>query len=72
MFAKNWQVWMASKPFVGFAFGFACTSLVVYNSEIAPVKLRGFLLSTWALGFALGQFMASIALKIIESVSNTY
>lgn len=72
MVARDWKVWMGSKPFVGFAFGFACTALVIYNSEIAPVKLRGFLLSTWALGFAFGQFMASIALQIIASVSNTY
>lgn len=72
MVARDWKVWMASRPFVGFGFGFACTALVIYNSEIAPVKLRGFLLSTWALGFAFGQFMASVALEIIASVCNTH
>jgi SP family general alpha glucoside:H+ symporter-like MFS transporter len=70
MVARDWRVWLASKIFVGFAFGFACTALVIYNSEIAPVKLRGFLLSTWALGYAFGQFMASVALQIIAVVSD--
>lgn len=69
MVATEWRVWLASKLFAGIGNGFAQTALVIYNSEIAPPQIRGFLLSTWAFFYALGQLTASIGLQILATVS---
>ena len=69
MVARSWQIWLLAGIPCSFAFGFACTALVIYNSEIAPLQIRGFLLSTWALGYALGQTMGGVALQILATVS---
>ncbi|GFZ51067.1 hypothetical protein JCM24511_08825 [Saitozyma sp. JCM 24511] len=67
MVATEWRVWLASKLFAGIGNGFAQTALVIYNSEIAPPQIRGFLLSTWAFFYALGQLTASIGLQILAT-----
>lgn len=69
LLATNYQHWAASKVFCGLAAGYYTTSLVIYNSEIAPVQIRGFLLATWALGNGLGQLVASVGLQILAAVS---
>ena len=69
MVAKDWKVWFASKIFAGLGNGFAQTALVIYNSEIAPQQIRGFLFSTWALLMAFGQLTASIGLQVLTMVS---
>lgn len=70
MVAKDWTVWLASKLFAGLGNGFAQTALVIYNSEIAPPQIRGFLLSTWAFFYAFGQLTASIGLQVLATVSS--
>jgi MFS family permease len=70
MFAKEWTVWLASKLFAGLGNGFAQTALVIYNSEIAPPQIRGFLLSTWAFFYAFGQLTASIGLQVLATSSH--
>lgn len=66
--AKNWVVWLIAKLLAGFGNGFATSALVIYNAEIAPPQIRGFMLSTWAFFYALGQLTASIGLQIIAVV----
>ena len=66
---KDWQGWLGAKVIIGLAAGFYTTSLVIYNSEIAPAQIRGGLLSTWALGNALGGIVGSISLEILATVS---
>jgi SP family general alpha glucoside:H+ symporter-like MFS transporter len=39
----------------------------VYNAEIAPSQIRGFLLTTWAFFFAFGQTIASVGLQILAT-----
>ena len=68
MVARSWPIWLFAGIPCSFAFGFACTALVIYNSEIAPIQIRGFLLSTWALGYALGQTFGGVALQILAEV----
>jgi MFS family permease len=67
--AKDWQLWSAAKAFTGMGIGFAQTQCVIYVSELSPTQIRGFLLATYALGFALGQLMASIGLQVLAEVS---
>jgi MFS family permease len=70
MLAKDWRHWLASKVFIGIGNGLAQTSLVIYNSEIAPPRIRGFLLATWAWTFSVGGFIATVGLQILAEVSN--
>jgi len=70
MLAKDWRHWLASKVFIGIGNGLAQTSLVIYNSEIAPPRIRGFLLATWAWTFSFGGFIATVGLQILSEVSN--
>jgi len=68
MFAKEWKVWLLSKVLVGLGNGLTQTVLIIYNSEIAPPPIRGFLLAAWQLTFGIGGLVASLGLQLLIKV----
>lgn len=66
--SRTWVHWLVAKLFMGFGQGLCQHGILTYIAEIAPAQIRGFVLSTYGFGFALGQLFAAIALQAVEVV----
>ncbi|KAH8081882.1 putative hexose transporter [Filobasidium floriforme] len=62
-FASDWKLWLVGKLFGGIGVG--CLQLVAptYIAEIAPIRLRGALIASYSIWFAIGQLFAPVALN---------
>jgi MFS family permease len=71
--ARSWQVWLVGKLFGGIGVGCLQCTLPTYISEVAPVRIRGALLSCYTLWWITGQFFAPVALQVMyESAPDNY
>lgn len=55
-----------SRFVTGWGTGLVQTSLTVYVAEIAPTSVRSTMLTVYSGWFALGQFAASVAVKVVN------
>ncbi|KAG5764966.1 hypothetical protein H9Q72_006965 [Fusarium xylarioides] len=71
--AKDWQVWLVGKLFGGIGVGCLQCTIPTYITEVAPVRIRGALLSCYTLWWITGQFFAPVALQVMyEKAPNDY
>ncbi|KAH6713719.1 general substrate transporter [Leptodontidium sp. MPI-SDFR-AT-0119] len=63
LLSPGWKVWIAAKIFFGSAMGFMQGNTPTYISEIAPIHLRGFMLSLFQFWIIFGSFLASCVLE---------
>lgn len=54
----------------GVSCGFLGTTIMTYLSEMAIPQMRGSLLATFSLAFALGQLFCAIGLQVLQEVSS--
>ncbi|KAJ4237546.1 hypothetical protein NW757_013282 [Fusarium falciforme] len=64
--AREWPVWLVAKLLAGYAVGCLQATLPPYISELAPNCIRGGLLMSYQLWWALGGFSAQIALRTVH------
>ncbi|WRT68173.1 uncharacterized protein IL334_005148 [Kwoniella shivajii] len=64
--AKHWQVWVVAKLFSGIGVGSLQFITPTYVSEVAPTRVRGFLLMMYNFWFSVGGFFAPVALQIMS------
>ena len=67
IFAKNWHVFCAARWCSGMASGLLQSGLNNYISEVAPVKIRGALLTLYAIMFAVGGVLGTVTLNEIAN-----
>lgn len=65
--SPDWKVWIVAKVIFGIAMGFMLGSTPAYVSEVAPVKIRGSMLSLFQFWMIVGVFIASC---VLEGTSN--
>ncbi|KAL2861785.1 general substrate transporter [Aspergillus pseudodeflectus] len=70
--SPNWGVWSLGKVIFGLAMGFMQGNTQVYVSEVAPVHIRGFMLSLFQLWLVLGSFLATCVLEGTSKVSGSW
>jgi len=70
LLAKNWKLWAVAKALTGMAVGMTQTQCIIYISEIAVPQIRGFMLSSYALGYGIGGLLSAIALQALAEVSS--
>ncbi|EEU34908.1 uncharacterized protein NECHADRAFT_39701 [Fusarium vanettenii 77-13-4] len=63
LFSPDWKVWVVAKVLFGLAMGFMQGNTPTYISELAPIHIRGFLLSLFQFWITLGSFLASCVLE---------
>lgn len=63
-FGRTWQSWLVAKLFSGFGVGSVQFMTGMYMTEIAPSRIRGFLLIFYSAWYGIGQLCASLALKV--------
>lgn len=61
--SPNWGVWCVAKVVLGLAMGVMQGNTQTYVSELAHVKIRGFMLSLFQLWIIVGSFMSSCVLE---------
>ncbi|KAF5004462.1 hypothetical protein FDECE_9042 [Fusarium decemcellulare] len=64
--AREWPVWLVAKLLAGYGVGCLQATLPTYISELAPTRIRGGLLMSYQLWWALGGFSAQIALRTVN------
>ncbi|KAL3485888.1 general substrate transporter [Aspergillus germanicus] len=69
--ARSWEVWLVAKLLAGIGVGSLQSTLPVYISECAPIRIRGGLLMCYSLWWSLGSFFAYLALQAMASHSPT-
>ncbi|KAJ5389244.1 putative maltose permease (MalP) [Penicillium cataractarum] len=69
--ARSWPVWLIAKLLAGIGVGCLQSTLPVYISECAPVRIRGGLLMCYSLWWTIGSFFAYIALQTLSKQSPT-
>lgn len=72
LLAKDWKLWAVAKACTGMAVGMTQTQCIIYISEIAVPQIRGFMLSSYALGYGLGGLLSAIALQALAEVSSIH
>ncbi|KAI1759237.1 general substrate transporter [Hypoxylon sp. FL1150] len=72
LFSPNWKVWVLGKFFFGTAMGFMQGNTPVYVSELAPVHIRGFMLSLFQLWIAVGVFISACVLEGTSTMSGPW
>ncbi|WWD00964.1 hypothetical protein V866_007902 [Kwoniella sp. B9012] len=65
--AKKWQVWFVAKLLSGIGVGSLQFITPTYVSEVAPTRVRGFLLMMYNFWFSVGGFFAPVALQIMST-----
>jgi SP family general alpha glucoside:H+ symporter-like MFS transporter len=65
-FGRVWQVWLVAKLTSGYAVGSVQFLTGSYVTEIAPARVRGFLLLFYSVWYGLGQLFSTIALKVMS------
>ncbi|CEN61033.1 hypothetical protein ASPCAL07702 [Aspergillus calidoustus] len=69
--ARSWEVWLVAKLLAGIGVGCLQSTLPVYISECAPIRIRGGLLMCYSLWWSLGSFFAYLALQAMAKHSPT-
>ncbi|WWC91437.1 uncharacterized protein L201_006383 [Kwoniella dendrophila CBS 6074] len=64
--AKKWQIWFLAKLFSGIGVGSLQFITPTYVSEVAPTRVRGFLLMMYNFWFSVGGFFAPVALQVMS------
>ncbi|RSL59605.1 hypothetical protein CEP51_013891 [Fusarium floridanum] len=72
LFSPDWKVWIAAKLVMGAAMGFMQGTVQTYVSELAPVQIRGFMLSLFQTWITIGQLIASCVLQGTASVNGSW
>ncbi|KAH7124327.1 general substrate transporter [Dactylonectria macrodidyma] len=70
--APNWGVWSVAKVVFGLAMGFMQGNTQTYVSEIAHVRIRGFMLSLFQLWIVVGSFLSSCVLEGTSNIHGTW
>ncbi|CAH0055630.1 unnamed protein product [Clonostachys solani] len=65
--APSWGVWALAKVIFGLAMGFMQGNTQTYVSELAPLRIRGFMLSLFQLWIVFGSFLSAC---VLEGTSN--
>ncbi|WVF65283.1 hypothetical protein IAT40_000006 [Kwoniella sp. CBS 6097] len=65
--ATKWQVWVVAKLFSGIGVGSLQFITPTYVSEVAPTRVRGFLLMMYNFWFSVGGFFAPVALQVMST-----
>ncbi|KAK6903354.1 hypothetical protein I203_106857 [Kwoniella mangroviensis CBS 8507] len=65
--AKKWQVWLVAKLLSGIGVGSLQFITPTYVSEVAPTRVRGFLLMMYNFWFSVGGFFAPVALQVMST-----
>ena len=65
--ATKWQVWFIAKLFSGIGVGSLQFLTPTYVSEVAPVRVRGFLLMMYNFWFSVGNTFAPVALQVLST-----
>ncbi|RTE72058.1 hypothetical protein BHE90_013536 [Fusarium euwallaceae] len=63
LFSPDWKVWIVAKLLFGAAMGFMQGTIPAYISELAPSRVRGFLLSLFQFWIMFGAFIAACVLE---------
>ncbi|OTB09490.1 hypothetical protein M426DRAFT_50433 [Hypoxylon sp. CI-4A] len=61
--SNHWGIWALAKVIFGMAMGFMQATSQAYVSEIAPVSIRGFMLSLFQLWITIGSLLAACVLE---------
>lgn len=69
IFAKDWKVYLGAKVMAGISCGFLGSTVMTYLSEITIPQMRGSLLSSFSLSYALGGLFASIGLQVLQDTA---
>ncbi|KAM5343675.1 hypothetical protein ACJ41O_012212 [Fusarium nematophilum] len=64
--ARTWPVWLVAKLLAGIGVGCLQSTLPIYISEVAPVRIRGGLLMCYSFWWTVGTFFAHVALNILN------
>lgn len=70
-FARSWPVWLVAKLLAGIGVGCLQSTVPVYISEVAPVRIRGGLLMCYSFWWTLGSFFAQVALQNLSKTDPT-
>ncbi|KAL2842159.1 general substrate transporter [Aspergillus pseudoustus] len=70
--SPNWGVWALAKIIFGLAMGFMQGNTQAYVSEVAPIHIRGFMLSLFQLWIVLGAFLATCVLEGTSKVTGSW
>ncbi|ORX34051.1 sugar transporter [Kockovaella imperatae] len=65
--AKRWQVWFVAKLFSGIGVGSLQFITPTYVTEVAPTRVRGFLLMMYNFWFSVGNTFAPVALQVMST-----
>ncbi|WWC64295.1 uncharacterized protein I303_106905 [Kwoniella dejecticola CBS 10117] len=68
-FGRDWRSWLCAKLFSGFGVGSVQFMTGMYMTELAPAKIRGFLLIFYSAWYGIGQLCSSLALKVMNDKS---
>ncbi|KAM6516456.1 hypothetical protein FALCPG4_014639 [Fusarium falciforme] len=64
--ARTWPVWLVGKLLAGIGVGCLQSTLPIYISEVAPVRIRGGLLMCYSFWWTVGTFFAHVALNVLN------
>ncbi|KAF5010165.1 hypothetical protein FDECE_3658 [Fusarium decemcellulare] len=64
--ARSWPHWLVAKLLAGIGVGCLQSTLPIYISEVAPVRIRGGLLMCYSFWWTVGTFFAHVALNILN------
>ncbi|KAF4555557.1 Sugar (and other) transporter-like protein 33 [Elsinoe fawcettii] len=68
---RSWPVWLVGKLLAGIGVGCLQSTIPTYIMEVAPIRIRGGLLIMYSFWFSMGQFMANVALQVLNSNNPT-
>ncbi|GKZ36166.1 hypothetical protein AbraIFM66950_007073 [Aspergillus brasiliensis] len=72
LFSPNWKIWVIGKLLMGCSMGFMQSTVPSCVSELAPVHMRGFLLSLFQFWIILGTFLAACVLEGTSTVDGPW
>ncbi|KAK7414421.1 hypothetical protein QQX98_006699 [Neonectria punicea] len=70
--SPGWKVWIVAKLIFGMAMGFMQGNTPTYVSELAPIRVRGFMLSLFQFWITLGSFLASCVLEGTSKIEGSW
>ncbi|PNS18748.1 hypothetical protein CAC42_5287 [Sphaceloma murrayae] len=68
---RSWPVWLIGKLLAGIGVGCLQSTIPTYIMETAPIRIRGGLLIMYSFWFSTGQFLASVALQVLNQDNPT-
>ncbi|KAL4757261.1 general substrate transporter [Aspergillus foveolatus] len=70
--SPNWWIWALAKVVFGLAMGFMQGNTQAYVSEIAPLHIRGFMLSLFQLWIVLRSFLPACVLEDTSKINGSW